>query len=102
MTPLSLEVISYTDTKINIQWDALIGGTFDHYQISYTPYIPRPETIASPRSVPKDFTRELELYGLDPGQEYTIKLVTVYRGVVTSDAISVTRQRLGKVLVGQN
>ena len=91
-----MEVIQYDTTSMVVRWPA-IQGRFDAYHVSYSPYVPAANTVISPRRIAKDSgITELRLYGLNPGELYTVTLRSQLGGQFTDHVYSVLQQRLCK------
>ena len=82
----------YGQLAIEVSWPEL-PGNFDSYVISYKPYDEfKPNTRPSPVEIGKSFgILNLNIYGLVPGEEYTICLQTK-TGAVVSDIIQQVKQ----------
>ncbi|XP_072045801.1 tyrosine-protein phosphatase 10D-like, partial [Amphiura filiformis] len=94
VTPVSMRVIAYTTNTLTVRWPQ-IDGDFDAYHISYSPYIPGANTLISPRRVAKSSgVTDLQIYGLVPGQLYTVTLRSQLGTQFTDDVYSVLQQRL--------
>ncbi|XP_071943131.1 uncharacterized protein [Antedon mediterranea] len=74
VTPIELSIDSWTTTVISVTWDT-VDDVFDNYEISYSPYVEMDGSLPSPR--PVGTSTSLEIYGLVPGEEYTITLKTI-------------------------
>ncbi len=89
-----MQVVSYTTNSLTIRWP-VIEGDFDAYHISYSPYVPGANTLISPRRVSKSSgITQLYIYGLEPGQLYTVTLRSQLGTQFTDDVYSVLQQRL--------
>ncbi|XP_033101451.1 tenascin-X-like [Anneissia japonica] len=73
VTPIQMYVVSWDTRTISVNWDT-VNDMFDNYEVSYSPYVDNVGALPSPR--PVGTSTSLEIYGLSPGEEYTITLKT--------------------------
>ena len=97
-TNIALRVRSdYSSVAFTVEWDNVADNvpepTFNQYRVTYSPnHNGRPNAQQSPRiisvsSLGTSGIGSLLLYGLDPGQLYTVTLETLYNGEQTDDAL---------------
>ncbi|XP_071485162.1 receptor-type tyrosine-protein phosphatase eta-like [Diadema antillarum] len=95
-----------TSTSFTVLWDVLPPGDFNQYLISFSPdHNDRPGSQRSPQvisvsSLGDDAQGSLLIYGLSPGELYTVNLKTRLNGVDTDDGIGRISYRTAPLPVG--
>ena len=91
-TNIELQVLEESSYSFTVTWVNTEADTFNQYRITYSPdHNDRPNAQQSPRIISVSTLGtathgSLLIYGLDPGQLYTVTLETLYNGVQTDDA----------------